>query len=107
VGKRVLSGLMVGIVAGILDVIPMVLQHLTWDASLSAFSPWVVVGFMVATSNLRLPATVKGIVIAFLCLSPSAFIIGWSNPMSLIPVCVITLILGALIGFVFQRIIRE
>ena len=106
-GRRMRWGLLIGIVAGILDVVPMVLQHLTWDANLSAFLLWVVVGFMVATSNIQLPAMVKGIVIAFLCLLPSLSIIGWNNPTSLIPIFVMTLILGALVGFAFHRIVRE
>lgn len=36
--KKMKIGIVVGIVAGIVDVIPMVLQNLTWDANLSAFS---------------------------------------------------------------------
>jgi hypothetical protein len=105
--KRIVVGLIIGAVAGVLDVIPMLLQKLTWDANLSAFTLWVVVGFMLATSNLRLPAVAKGIVIAFLCLSPSLFIIGWGNPASLIPILIMTLILGALVGFVFQKLVKE
>ncbi len=39
-------GLGCGAIAGILDVIPMVAQGLTWDANLSAFTMWLVVGFL-------------------------------------------------------------
>ena len=105
--KRILIGLLLGIIAGILDLIPMVIQNLTWNANLSAFFLWLVVGFMVATSNLRLPGYVKGIVIALLCLLPSVFIIGWNNPITLLPVFIMTIILGALLGFTYTRIIKE
>jgi hypothetical protein len=105
--KRIAVGLVIGVGAGILDVIPMLIQKLTWDANLSAFFLWVVVGFMLATSDLRLPAVVKGIVIAFLCLLPSLFIIGWNNPAGLIPIFVMTLILGALVGFAFHMLVKE
>ena len=105
--KRITIGLAIGAVAGILDVIPMLLQQLTWDANLSAFVLWLVVGFMLATSNLRLPAVAKGIVIAFLCLLPSVFIIGWNDPAGLIPIFIMTLILGALVGFAFQKLVKE
>ena len=101
--KRIIIGVSLGAVAGIIDVIPMVAQKLTWDANLSAFSLWVVVGFMLATSNLLLPSALKGIVIAFLCLLPSMFIIGWNEPVSLVPIAVMTLILGALLGYTFHR----
>ncbi len=104
--KRIIIGVSLGAVAGIIDVIPMVAQKLTWDANLSAFSLWVVAGFMLATSNLSLPAALKGIVIAFLCLLPSMFIIGWNEPVSLVPIVVMTLILGALLGYTFDRLTK-
>jgi hypothetical protein len=36
-------------IAGVIDVIPMVVQNLTWDANLSAFAHWVVTGFLIST----------------------------------------------------------
>jgi hypothetical protein len=50
--KRIMIGVSLGTIAGILDVIPMVAQKLTWDANLSAFSLWIVIGFMLAISQL-------------------------------------------------------
>jgi len=102
--KNILTGLFLGVIAGILDVIPMVLQELTWDANISAFFLWVVSGFMLATSNLQLNSVLKGIVVAFLCLLPSVFIIGWYDPISLVPIGVMTLILGALLGFSYGKL---
>ncbi len=102
--NNIIIGLGLGAVAGILDVIPMVLQGLTWDANLSAFFLWVVSGFMLATSNLNLHPVLKGIVIAFICLLPSVFIIGWQDPLSLIPIGIMTLLLGALLGFAYGKL---
>ncbi len=101
--KRIMIGVSLGTIAGILDVIPMVAQKLTWDANLSAFSLWIVIGFMLATSNLSLPSVPKGIVISFLCLLPCMFMIGWSEPFSLVPVAAMTLFLGALLGYAFHK----
>ena len=69
--NNIVIGLILGAIAGILDVIPMVLQGLSWDANLSAFFLWIVSGFMLATSNLRLHPVLKGIVVPFICLLPS------------------------------------
>jgi hypothetical protein len=104
--NKILIGVVLGVIAGIFDIIPMLLQNLTWDANLSAFFLWVVSGFMLATSDLKLPPVLKGIVISFLCLLPSAFIIGWKEPFSLIPIGVMTLILGALLGFVYNKMAK-
>jgi len=105
--NNIAVGVLLGAVAGILDMIPMMLQGLTWDANLSAFFLWVVSGFMLATSNLKLAPLLKGILIPFICLLPSAFIIGWKEPFSLVPIAIMTLILGALLGVVYSRVVKE
>ncbi len=105
--NKIIAGLLIGAVAGVIDLIPMLVQKLSWDANLSAFSLWVVTGFMVATSNLKLKPVLKGILIAFLCLLPNLFIIGWQEPFSLLPIIVMTLILGALVGFVFHKLVKD
>ena len=104
--NNIAIGLLLGVIMGVLDVIPMVIQGLTWDANLSAFLLWVVSGFMLATSTLKLQPILKGIVIAFLCLLPSVFIIGWNDPISLLPIAIMTLILGALLGFSYGKLAK-
>jgi hypothetical protein len=102
--KKIRTGLFLGAVFGLIDMIPMVIQKLTWDANLSAFSLWVVSGIFLATSDLKLSAVLKGIVVSFLCLLPCAVLIGGKEPFSLIPICIMTLILGGLLGFVYEKI---
>jgi len=41
--------------------------------------------------------------ISFLLLIPCAFLIGWHQPISLLPISIMTLILGSLLGFVIQK----
>ena len=100
---KIVKGLLVGAGAGVIDVIPMIAQKLSWDANLSAFCFWVVTGVVVATSNLNLKPIFKGIVLAFLILSPVAILIGWKEPSSLIPIGIMTLLLGAGVGRLLGR----
>lgn len=101
--NRVLKGLLAGAAAGVIDVVPMIAQKLTWDANLSAFALWVMAGFLIATSNLKLPAAVKGIVIAYAMVLPIGILVGWKEPMTLIPIGGMTLLLGAGLGWVLRR----
>lgn len=105
--KRIAIGLLVGAVAGAVDIVPMLLKNLTWDANLSAFAMWLVIGFMVATSELKLHPVPKGIVISYLCLLPVACIIGWKDPASLMPILGMTLVLGAFVGFFFHKLVKK
>ena len=101
--KKTQLGILLGSIAGIIDVIPMLIQKLTWDANLSAFSMWVVVGFFISSIHLKIKGIFKGILVSFLVLLPSAFIIGWKEPFSLIPIGIMTLILGSLLGFLIDK----
>ena len=103
--KKISTGIVLGIIAGIIDVIPMIIQNLTWDANISAFMMWIVVGFFIATTEIRIPSVLKGIIIGYLVLLPSVFIIGWNDPLSLIPIFIMTTILGGLLGFSYQKLI--
>jgi len=105
--KKIKIGLLLGIIAGIIDVIPMIMQNLTWDATISAFTMWIVVGFLIATIELNINSIIKGILTAFLVLLPTAILIGWKEPFSLIPIAIMTTILGGLIGFSIDKLITK
>lgn len=101
--KKVHLGILLGIIAGVIDVIPMILQRLTWDANLSAFTFWIISGFLIATTNINIKSAPKGIIISVLVLLPLTIIIGWKEPFSLIPIFVMTIILGSALGFLIDK----
>jgi hypothetical protein len=101
--KRKLVGLSCGTIAGTLDVIPMILQKLTWDANISAFSMWIIIGFIYSSLDLKLPSVIKGILVSFLIIFPTAILIGWKEPVSLIPIAIMTLVLGGMLGFSIDK----
>ena len=101
--RKTTLGLIFGFLAGIIDLIPMIIQNLTWDANLSALSLWIIAGFLISTTNLKMNSILKGIIISFLVLIPSAFIIGWKEPFSLLPISIMTLILGWLLGYLIDK----
>ncbi|NOY59134.1 MAG: hypothetical protein GXO75_09395, partial [Calditrichaeota bacterium] len=70
--NKILAGILFGIIAGVIDVVPMIIQKLTWDANLGAFSLWIVSGFLIATSSLQMNSYLKGVFISILVLIPSA-----------------------------------
>ena len=98
------KSLLLGVIAGIIDVIPMIAQKLTWDANLSAFFFWVVTAFFIAKTDLKLKGAIKGISIAITIMFPTAILIGWGNPISLLPILIMTLILGSLLGWRIDKI---
>lgn len=105
--KKTTIGVLLGAAAGTLDVIPMIIQNLTWDANLSAFAMWVIVGFFYSVVNIKLNVVIKGIFIAFLLLTPTAILIAWREPISLIPIFIMTVVLGSALGWSFTVIVKN
>jgi hypothetical protein len=105
--KKPFVGIMFGAVAGIIDVVPMIIQQLTWDANLSAFSMWVVVGFLISTTDIKLKPIPKGILVAFITILPTAILIGWKEPKTLIPIGIFTLILGGTLGYSINKVLNK
>lgn len=101
--RNIITGISLGAVAGIIDVIPMVIQRLTWDANISAFLMWVVIGFILSITELKMNSILKGILISYLVLLPAAILIGWKEPVSLVPILIMTTILGGALGYSFHR----
>lgn len=101
--KKTQLGISLGIIAGIIDVIPMTIQKLTWDANISAFTFWIIAGFFIATTNINLPGILQGITVSILLLIPLALIIGWKNPVDLIPILIMNVILGSALGFFINK----
>ncbi|MPM90507.1 hypothetical protein SDC9_137628 [bioreactor metagenome] len=100
--KKTQLGIFLGVIAGIIDVIPMVIMKLTWDANVSAFMFWIISGYLIATHD-RFNGVKNGILISFLVLTPSAILIGWNDPLSLIPIIVMTLLLGSILGYLISK----
>lgn len=105
--KKVLVGVSCGVVAGVIDIIPMILQNLTWDANFSAFAMWVVIGFFLSVADIKMNVVVKGILVSFSVLLPSAILIGWDEPASLLPVLIMTAILGGLLGLTVDNLTEK
>jgi hypothetical protein len=102
--KRIITGILLGAMAGFVDLIPMFVQKLTFDADISAFSMWLVIGFLVSVTHINVKPFLKGLILSFAVLLPIAFIIGWHEPLSLIPISIMTLILGGMLGVTFHKI---
>jgi len=105
--KRILIGLVVGAFAGIIDMIPMVIRKLPAEAKISAFLMWMVAGFFISTIDLKTNPLLKGIIVAVLVLLPCAILIGWNDPTALIPISLMTIVLGGLVGFAVNTLTKQ
>lgn len=97
--NKILLGTILGIVFGILDVIPMIFAKTGFKADLSAFIHWVAVGFLIGAVILPISSVLKGLLIAVIATIPILLIINSGH----IPISIITVVFGSLIGFLVGR----
>ncbi len=102
--RKTIIGLSIGFIIGLIDLIPMIIQKLTWDANISALTMWIIVGFLTSRIELKINPILKGILMSFLVLLPSAILIGWHEPFTLLPITIMTILLGGLLGFSINKL---
>jgi uncharacterized membrane protein YhhN len=97
--KSILIGLLLGVGAGILDVAPMILRKMNKFAVVSAFLQWVVLGFIITHIQFGVSGFLKGSIVAVACAIPIIAIVWEKEPKSSIPILLFSLVLGGLVGF--------
>jgi hypothetical protein len=102
--NKLLKSLSIGIIAGVLDILPMFAQNLAWNANLSAFIHWVVLGVIIAHVELGLKGWIKGLIIALASSVPIILITGVD---SVIPIALMSAVLGVLVGIATDKFAKS
>lgn len=98
--KKLLLSVVFGILAGIIDITPMLIRGVDWHFAISPFLHWVVLGFLITYTVLDIKPWLKGLFIAELSALPVVFQPGID---SVIPIFAMSAILGSFIGFLSDR----
>ncbi len=103
--NKFILALLIGISAGIIDVVPMIIQKVNKYACISAFIHWVVLGIIIPYINWDIQPWLKGLIIAELTTIPIMVIVFETNPKSVIPIIIFSAILGILVGITGARFV--
>lgn len=96
--RSLFVGLCVGAVAGILDILPMLLRRMPARAILSAFIQWLVLGLVIAHVRSPLPQWANGLAVGALCSVPIVLIVSEKEPSSVPVILGTSVVLGTLCG---------
>ncbi len=96
--SKLLVSLLIGVVAGIIDVTPMVIQKMDKYANWSAFVHWVVLGIFISYIQMPMAPWLKGLLVAELAALPIVIIVSKEDKKAWIPILIMSAILGALAG---------
>jgi hypothetical protein len=97
--------IIIGLVAGLIDVTPMIIMKLEKVANISAFVHYFVLGLIIPFVSWNIAPWVKGTIISFLTALPVMIIVYPKDKKAIIPMIVFAIILGAGIGLAGSRFI--
>jgi hypothetical protein len=104
--EKIIISLLIGTVAGIIDVLPMVFQKLDKASCLSAFIHWIILGLIIPFVGWNMQPWLKGLLLGELSAIPIMILVFPKDPKALIPMIVFSAILGigvALAGAKFVK----
>jgi len=97
--------IIIGLVAGLIDVIPMIIMKLEKVANISAFVHYFVLGLIIPFVNWEIEPWLKGVIISLLSALPVMIIVYPKDKRAVIPMIVFSLLLGAGIGIAGAKFI--
>lgn len=103
--NNILIAIIIGLVAGLIDVIPMIIMKLEKSANISAFVHYFVLGLIIPFVGWDMTPWLKGIIISFLTAIPVMVIVYPKDKKAIIPMIIFSLILGAGIGMAGAKFI--
>ncbi len=105
--NTVLISIIIGIVAGTIDIIPMIIQKLNKRDIVSAFLHYVALGIIIPFVDWGIPPWIKGVIIALIKAIPVMVIVYGQDRKAIIPMAVSSLLLGAGIGIAGSQLIGQ
>ena len=84
----------------------MLVLHLPWQETVSAFVHWLVLGFVIAYVSLPVKPWLKGMIIGVLSALPIAILVSGQGAQAVAPIMTSSVILGAAVGWATDRFCR-
>jgi uncharacterized membrane protein len=102
--KKIALALATGVVAGGVDILPMVINKMDWYSISSAFIHWIALGIIIPYVSWKIASWVKGVVIAVITSLPVILIVAKEDVTAIPPMLIFSVILGALLGFIGNKL---
>ena len=104
--KNYLISLLIGLIAAVIDTVPMILRKMDRLFIVSAFFVWIVLGLFIPKISFVSISFLNGIIVAILFVLPMVFLIYKLDPNGLPIIIVTTIILGCGVGFFSNLFIK-
>ncbi|MBI9102447.1 MAG: hypothetical protein JEY99_08540 [Spirochaetales bacterium] len=105
--KRILIILFVGLIAGVLDLIPLLFVETPLFNKLSIIVFWLVASFIISSTKIYKNSIVNGLILSILLMLPTALAVSATNPKDFIPMMFMAIFLGPLVGYATGKLFNK
>jgi hypothetical protein len=105
--KAFLISVLIGLVAALIDTIPMMVRKMDKTFIVSAFFVWIILGIFIPKIHFVSIPALNGLIVAVLFVLPMSFLIYRLDPKGLPAVIITTIILGCAVGFFSNMLIGK
>jgi predicted neutral ceramidase superfamily lipid hydrolase len=104
--RKNLIALSIGLIAGLLDLIPLWLANAPLFNMFSVLVFWLVCGFTMTNMQLHQNASLNGLLVSLILMLPLSLAVAATNPKDFLPMMSMAVILGPASGFVIHKLSR-
>lgn len=104
--QKILASFAIGVLAGLIDITPGVIRGVDLHITFTGFTFWLMMGPTIAFVSLPIKDWLKGLVVASLLSVPGTILISAIAPESVIPMIVLAIALGSMVGFLTGKYAR-
>lgn len=104
--EKLIKSLLLGTAAGILDVIPMILLGLSWQANVSALLHWIALGVIITFARFPMAGWLSGLTVALLTGIPVAVLATATDHSAWLPILASSIVLGSMLGLLAEKLIN-
>jgi hypothetical protein len=101
--SKLLATLVIGLIAGLVDIAPMILRGTDRIVLASVFTHWFVTTIFISYAVMPVPSLVKGALIGVLSSLPILITYSAQHPERVLPIFAISVGLGAAVGYLTSR----
>lgn len=104
--KKLSLVFLIGLVAGLLDLIPLIMVNAPVFNMVSVLAFWLCASFFIYKTSLVENSLLNGLAIATVLMIPMALAVAATNPTDFIPMMSMALLLGPPVGWSLQKFVK-
>ena len=102
--RKFYLSIILGTLAGIIDVIPMVLQKLDIFSIISALTQWILASIVINYIDFQIKPWLKGFIVAEALAIPIMVLVMKSGFFTIVPIMIMCAILGSIVGIISSKL---